>query len=90
MKENKRECTNEMVEMQDQLAALTTRLKDLETQVGQLGEQTPPDTTAVPQVLPVPYQPSRSPCLIRKRLISTVESGMIECAKTGSLMQSEL
>ena len=35
-----------MTEMQDQLAALTTRLKDLETQVGQLGEQAPPDTTA--------------------------------------------
>lgn len=45
MKENKRERTNQTTEMEDQLAALTTRLKDLETQVGQLGEHAPPDTT---------------------------------------------
>ena len=37
-----------MVEIQGQFAALTTRLKDLEMQVGQLGEQMPPDTTATP------------------------------------------
>ena len=32
--------------MEDQLAVVTTRLKDLETQVEQLGEQAPPDNTA--------------------------------------------
>ena len=32
--------------IEEQLATLTTRLKELETQVGQLGEQTPPDATA--------------------------------------------
>ena len=31
---------------QEQLATLTTRLKDLEMQVGQLGEETTPDATA--------------------------------------------
>ena len=32
--------------IEEQLATLTTRLKDLETKVGQLGEQTPPGATA--------------------------------------------
>ena len=31
---------------EERLTTLTTKLKDLEMQVGQLGEQTPPDTTA--------------------------------------------
>ena len=84
-KENKQECTNKMTEMEDQLATLTTGLKDLKMQAGQLGEQAPLDTTAA-----VPHQPSRSPCLARKGLESTVESGTIECWKTGSLMLSML
>lgn len=41
LKENKREHTNKMTKMQDHMAVLTTRLKDLETQVGQFGEQAP-------------------------------------------------
>ena len=32
--------------IEEQLATLTTKLKDLETKVGQLGEQTPPGATA--------------------------------------------
>ena len=49
MNENKWECTHKMTEMEDRLAALTTRLKDLEMQVGQLGQQAPLDTTAATQ-----------------------------------------
>ena len=41
---SKRECTKMTIE--EQLATLTTRLKDLEMQVGQLGEQTPLGATA--------------------------------------------
>ena len=44
--------------IEEQLAALTTRLKDLEMQVGQLGEQTPPDTTAA-----TPGPPSTAPAI---------------------------
>ena len=75
-----------MTEMLEQLAALASRLKDLEMQAGQLGEKTPPDTTAA-----TPGPPSTTstikvsvPC---KRTFG--RCGGVNCWKIGSLMLRE-
>ena len=75
--------------MEDQLAALTTRLKDLEVQVGQLSEHALPDTTGDTPGAPsaTPAIKVSVPCEQRFGKYGGVRD---ECWKIGSLMLSEL
>ena len=75
---------------EEQLATLTVRLKDLEAQVGQLAEQQHRTLQQPPQVLPVPHQPLRSPCLMKSDLGSKGEPEMTECWRIGFPTRREL